>query len=97
MPYIRADLGALADSVDQFAETKNAFDAAISDLEAQLAASLSLWTGAAREAYDTAHQAWLQASSDMFAELDWLHQVLQTAQGNFGNALTTTTAMWQAD
>lgn len=97
MPHIRADLGALADSVDQFAETKNAYDNIISDLEAQLAASLSLWTGAAREAYDTAHQAWLKAGSDMSDELDWLRQVLQTAQGNFGNALTTTTAMWRAD
>jgi WXG100 family type VII secretion target len=65
MTFIRADLGALANTVDAFAETKNAIDATLSGLEAELASSLSAWSGEARDAYDAAHQAWQQASSDM--------------------------------
>lgn len=95
MTYIRADLGALANTVDVFAETKNAYDAAISTLEAELAGSLSSWSGEARDAYDTAHQTWQQASSDMSAQLSWLREVLATAHGNFSSALTATTTMWE--
>lgn len=94
MTYIHADLGAMADAVGQYASIRNAYDSTLAELEAQLATSLSQWSGEAQQAYAAAQQEWTQTSQNMSATLDWLRYVIQNAHGNYSNALTATITMW---
>lgn len=76
MTQIHADLGALAQTIGDFALAKAALDGTASELEARLTDWLSAWSGEARDAYDQAQRERQQAQCDMSAQLGWLHGVM---------------------
>lgn len=76
MTQIRADLGALAQTIGDFALAKADLDGTASEFEARLTDSLSAWSGEDRDASKLAQREGQQAQRDMSAQLGGLHGVM---------------------
>lgn len=94
MAFIAGDFGAFAEAEEAFEEIHGALTETLDELDGKLRAGLSRWEGDAVQAYWRAHDEWRAAADDIRAHLKWLHSVLTTAHGNFGNARDTTISMW---
>jgi WXG100 family type VII secretion target len=93
---IRVGLPVMAAAEDDFRQVLNAFEALLDQLDTELRASLSEWTGDAQAAYWAAHAQWREAAGDMASSLAWLHGVIVTAHGNYASARATNIGMWQS-
>ncbi len=72
-----------------------ALEAQLDQLDAELGAHLSEWSGDARAAFDVAHAQWRAAADDMAQTLAWLGGVIRTARANYECARTTNMRMWR--
>lgn len=73
----------------------HALEAQLDQLDAELGAHLSEWSGDARAAFDTAHAQWRAAADDMARTLAWLGGVIRTAHANYHSATATNMHMWR--
>lgn len=97
IPTIRVDLSALVAAEQDFGQALNALRAELDRLDAELRSHLDGWSGDARVAYLDAHDKWRRAAEDMVGRLDWLHQAIRTAHGNYHGARAANLAIWRAD
>ena len=94
---IQVDLPEMDAAEGHFRQSLYALEAVLDRLDADLQASLSAWTGDARDAYQAAHAQWRAAADDMARKLAWLHGVIGTAHANFSSARSTNAAMWRGN
>lgn len=94
MGHLKADLGAFSDGEQAFVAVHGALTETLAQLDQDLRAGLARWNGDAAEAYWNAHAQWQATAQDMRKALTWLHHVLTTAHGNYGNAAQATHTMW---
>ena len=85
----------MASGEDEFQQILHALRGQLEQLDAELRASLSEWSGEAQAAYQVAHARWQAAADDMASRLAWLHSVLGTAHQNYHSARATNVGMWQ--
>jgi 6 kDa early secretory antigenic target len=93
--HIYVDLSVVASGEAEFQQVLHALSGKLDQLDAELRASLSQWTGDAQAAYQVAHAQWQAAADDMAAKLAWLHSVLGTAHQNYQSAHATNLGMWR--
>ena len=93
---IGGDFSDFAAAEASFKRILDALEDTLFTLDRDLRLSLAQWTGAASEAYLTAHERWQHAASDMAAELARLRTVVIVAHGNFAGALAANLRMWDA-
>jgi len=94
---ILVELPRIEAAEDYFRQSLYAIEAELSRLDANLQASLSEWSGEARDAYQVARQRWTAAADEMTRNLAWLHRVIGTARGNYSSAYQTNIGMWQGN
>lgn len=92
---IRVELPVLATAEEDYRRVLYALEAQLDQLDAELVAHLSEWTGEARAAFDVAHAQWRAAADDMARTLAWLGGVIRTARANYTSASTTNVRMWR--
>ena len=92
---IRVELSVLATAEEDYRRVLYALEAQLDQLDAELGAHLSEWTGEARAAFDVAHAQWRAAADDMAQTLAWLGGVIQTARANYQSARTTNLNIWR--
>jgi WXG100 family type VII secretion target len=66
----------------------------LSDLNAQVQASLSQWSSAARDAYNTAQAQWNAAAQDMSAQASKASASLSSINDNYANAEYQGLGLW---
>ncbi|HKB31397.1 MAG TPA: WXG100 family type VII secretion target [Streptosporangiaceae bacterium] len=93
---IAGDFGDFAAAEESFKQILDVLDETVRELDRELRSSLAQWTGAAAEAYWTAHGRWQDAASDMAGELSRLRTVVVVSRGNFARALAANLRMWRA-
>ena len=94
---IRVDLLGMAAAGEYFQEILYALEAELDRLDASLRASLSEWTGDARDAYQVAHQQWQEAAGEMVKNLARLQSVIKIAHANFDSARSVNMGMWRGN
>ena len=94
MGLITGDFDGFAEAEEAFAEIHGALTRTLDELDGKLRSGFRQWEGDAVTAYWHAHDEWRAAADDIAAHLKWLHHVLTTSHGNFGNAAGATIAMW---
>ena len=92
---IRVELSVLATAEEDYRRVLYALEAQLDQLDAELGAHLSEWSGDARAAFDVAHAQWRAAADDMAQTLAWLGGVIRTARANYECARTTNMRMWR--
>jgi WXG100 family type VII secretion target len=94
MAGYRVDLARLADVVDQIGRFDQHVETALADIQAHVDRLHTTWSGEAASAHQQAHAQWTRGIAELRAALAVLRDNAQIAHGNYTNAVTTNTAMW---
>jgi WXG100 family type VII secretion target len=94
---IRVDLQGMAAAKDYFRQSLYGLEAELDRLDTGLQASLSEWTGDARDAYQIAHGQWQAAAGEMVKNLAWLQRVIKIAHANFDSARSVNMGTWRGN
>lgn len=92
---IKADLSALGEGEEAFAQVLGAFTEVLAELDKSLGSHLREWDGAAASAYWDFHHEWRDSAAEMAVRLQGLRDVIGRAHGNYGTSLSTNVRMWQ--
>lgn len=89
-----AQFSGMASAEQDFLAIFSAVTSTLDDLQRQLQASLSMWTGDAQAAYHTAKSQWDEAAAHMAAVLNQLGVVIGTANSNYQTTERDLSNLW---
>ena len=91
----RVDLDRLADIIDQISQFERQVESAVDDADRRVDRLHATWTGDAAVQHRLAHEEWMRGVAEMRAGLAAIRRNALTAHGNYTNAVTTNTGMWE--
>lgn len=95
MNRVRVEFARMSEAEQAFRTSLGALLDELADLDQQLQAHLSDWTGDAQKAYQVAYDEWHATANDMADALSVLHQVIVRAHRNFRSAHSANLTMWK--
>ncbi|MBO0803263.1 MAG: WXG100 family type VII secretion target [Nocardiopsaceae bacterium] len=92
--FMHVEFSALEQGQADFERTYGSLASVIDQLESELAANLSEWTGTAQQAFNEAHMTWNSAMANMQSALGQIGRAIGTAHQNYQDAERSVTARW---
>ena len=94
MSRLRVDLAQLDELVVHMRRVQDELARLRADLDAQVGALHTTWTGGAADAQALAHRRWSKGAAEVQEALAALHAIAATAHENYASAAAANRRMW---
>lgn len=94
MSPFTANLPSLQEIVDEALRFERVASERLDEMDSRARRVRSAWSGAAADEYEVAHARWSAGAQSMHAALGLLRRVVETAHGNYAQAVSANRAMW---